>query len=248
MARQSYESLKRKRRAAAAAVTIAGLALSACTADRAVTGSTYPTDYRVRHPIILTDAPRTLDVIVNLSGVLDPRQHDDIRAFALEFRRYGRGPLLVEMPTGGKPAAMHAARRTLEAVRASIRAEDLPGGAIATRSYSVADPIAASAIRLSFNRVQAKVTDQCGLWPQDLGVGDPGFNFRNEPYWNLGCASQSTLAAQVADPVDLVRGRTEGRIDTLRRSKDIENLRQAKDPSTDWKQDGKTSTKQQVSQ
>jgi pilus assembly protein CpaD len=102
----------------------------------------------------------------------------------------------------------------------------------------------ASPIRLSFRRLQAKVAGKCGLWPQDLGVSDYGFNVRNEPYWNLGCSTQSNFAAQIVDPVDLVRGRAEGRIDTLRRGKDIDNLRQGKDPSTQWRQDdkGKIST------
>jgi pilus assembly protein CpaD len=65
--------------------------------------------------------------------------------------------------------------------------------------------------------MQAKVGGRCGLWPQDLGVSDPKFNAGNDPYWNLGCAMQSNVASQVADPLDLVRGRSEGRVDTVRR-------------------------------
>ncbi len=60
------------------------------------------------------------------------------------------------------------------------------------------------------------------------------------------CATQSNIASQVADPVDLVRGRPEGRIDTVRRTRDIGELRQGKDPSTEWKQDGKTNVKDTV--
>ena len=107
--------------------------------------------------------------------------------------------------------------------------------------YAVANPGLAAPIRLSFQRMEARVADQCGLWPQDLGVSSPLANLRNEPSWNLGCSTQATLAAQVADPVDLVRGRTEGRIDTVRRVKDIDQLRAGKDPSTKWSQDGQTS-------
>jgi pilus assembly protein CpaD len=92
------------------------------------------------------------------------------------------------------------------------------------------------------------VASQCGTWPQDLGVGDPAFNGRNEVYWNFGCASQSNFAAQVADPVDLVRARPEGRIDTIRRTNDIGKIRDGKDPSIQWRQDGKTSVKAQISE
>jgi pilus assembly protein CpaD len=42
------------------------------------------------------------------------------------------------------------------------------------------------------------------------------------------------MAAQIADPVDLVRARPEGRIDTLKRQGNIEKLRQGKDPSTQY--------------
>jgi pilus assembly protein CpaD len=113
-------------------------------------------------------------------------------------------------------------------------------------TYRPSDPTIASPIRLSFAALKAKVASTCGLWPQDLGVSDPGFNMRNEPYWNLGCATQANMAAQVADPVDLVRGRQEGLADATRRAKDVENIRQGKDPSTQFRQDGRNRINQAV--
>ncbi|WP_284246743.1 CpaD family pilus assembly protein, partial [Methylobacterium haplocladii] len=120
------------------------------------------------------------------------------------------------------------------------------GAAVAVAGYAVGDPALASPVRLSFERMEAKVASACGMWPQDLGVSDPAFNLRNEPSWNLGCATRSNIAAQVADPVDLVRGRPEGRIDTVRRSQVIDKLRQGNDPSTTWRQDGKAEVKSAV--
>ena len=67
--------------------------------------------------------------------------------------------------------------------------------------------------------------------------GDPSFKFGNQPYRNLGCATQSNLARQVADPIDLARGRIETHGDTLRQVKDIQDLRDGKDPSTVYRQD-----------
>jgi pilus assembly protein CpaD len=124
----------------------------------------------------------------------------------------------------------------------------VPSASLTVTSYAVLDPRVASAIRLSFERLQARVESRCGLWPKDLGVSDFGSDNRNEPYWNLGCATQANIAAQIDDPIDLVRGRREGRIDTLRRSKVIETLRGGQDPSITWKQDGQTSSKQGVGQ
>jgi pilus assembly protein CpaD len=222
-----------------AAVALAAL-LGACQADRAATGSIYPHDYRARHPIVLADGSRSLDVFPTGPGHLDPRQRADVDAFLLEYRRYGRGTLLVEMPRGVAPAAGAAVERSAAAIRRLAAEGGVPARELAVSGYAVANPGLAAPIRLSFQRMEAQVADQCGLWPQDLGVSTPMANLRNEPNWNLGCATQSTIAAQVADPVDLVRGRTEGRIDTVRRVKDIDQLRIGKDPSTNWRQDGQT--------
>jgi pilus assembly protein CpaD len=192
----------RLRPLALAALSAPALLAGGCAPDRVVTGSTYPFDHRDRHPIELARAPETLDVFV-AGASLDPRQEDDLRAFAAEFRRRGQGPMTAER--------------------------------IAVATYPVEDPTLASPIRLSFPRLKARVASRCGLWPQDLGVSTPKANLNNEPYWNLGCATQANIAAQVADPVDLARGRSEGRIDTIRRAANIDKLRQGQDPSTDYK-------------
>jgi pilus assembly protein CpaD len=52
----------------------------------------------------------------------------------------------------------------------------------------------------------------------------------------LGCATQATFAAQVADPIDLVRARSEGRPDIAKRMGAITKLREGKDPSTEYRQ------------
>jgi len=216
-----------------AAIAALALPLAACMADRSVTGSTYPRDYRERHPIVLADAPRSLDIFIAGQG-LDPRQRDDVRAFAEEYRRSGNGPMAAQLPAG-----VPGVHRTLDEVRRALAEGGLPGAALAVSSYQPSDPSVAAPIRLSYAGLRARVASKCGLWPQDLGITDAGFNIRNEPYWNLGCATQANVAAQVADPVDLVRGRPQSGPDAIRRSKDIDNLRQGKDPSTQFRQDGR---------
>ena len=47
----------------------------------------------------------------------------------------------------------------------------------------------------------------------------------------------SNIASQTADPLDLVRGRPEVPPDTVRRMGNIDKLRQANDPSTNYRQD-----------
>jgi pilus assembly protein CpaD len=211
-------------------IPFAGLLLAplvACGPDRVVTGSTYPTDYRERHPIVLRNGARILDVFVG--GGLDQRQRDDIMTFAAEYRSRGQGLVTADVPAGGK------AGRGLSLVREALAEAGVPAGRVVVTSYPVTEPGLAAPIRLSFQRLEAKVASRCGLWPQDLGVSNVKANANNEPYWNLGCAMQTNIAAQTADPVDLVRGRAETRVDTMRRMSNIEKLRQGQDPSTDYK-------------
>jgi pilus assembly protein CpaD len=230
-----------------AAVTALAALLGACRSDRvATTGSLYPVDHKTRHPIVLADGSRQLDVFVTGTGHLDPRQTADVDAFILEFRRYGRGTLILDLPRGVAPALGAAVERTAASVRRIAAEGGIPPGRIVVESYGVNNPSLSAPLRLSFQRMEAKVGGACGAWPQDLGVSDPSFNGRNEPYWNLGCATQSNVAAQIADPIDLVRGRPEGRIDTVRRTQDIGKVRDGKDPSISWKQDGKTSVRSEV--
>ncbi|MGE7417645.1 CpaD family pilus assembly protein [Methylobacterium tarhaniae] len=229
-------------------ILAASASLAACAADRRLTtGSTYPTTVPERHPIVLTDTPRNLDVFVTGTGHIDPRQADDVDGFLAEYRRYGRGVLVLEVPRGSQVPG-GAVDRTLEGVRARAVARGVAPREIVVAPYPVANVAVSAPLHLSFQRMQAKVAGACGLWPQDLGSADAGFNTRNETYWNFGCASQSNLASQVADPVDLVRGRQEGRIDTVTRTQNLIDLRTGKDPSTTWKQDGRASVKNQVAQ
>ena len=93
-------------------------------------------------------------------------------------------------------------------------------------------------MRLTFRRLQAQVSDRCGLWPNDLGTSDYGNSAENQPYYNLGCSLQANFAAQAADPLDLVRGRVDTAPDTAKRMQNIVKLRSGTDPTTTYKQDG----------
>ncbi|MET3414256.1 MULTISPECIES: CpaD family pilus assembly protein [Methylobacterium] len=238
-------ALPRRAASVLAACALSALA-AACKTDPVTTGGIDVTDYRARHPIVLTDGPRSLDVFPTGTGHLDPRQATDVNAFMLEYRRYGRGTLLMQVPQGVPPDQVAAVQRTASVLGRLGTQNGVNAREIAVSGYAVAAPTLAAPIRLSFQRMQAKVADACGLWPQDLGAGNFATDYNNRPSWNLGCAMQSNVAAQVADPVDLVRGRPEGRIDTVKRVRDIGQLRDGKDPSTTWRQDGQTAVKAQV--
>ncbi len=218
-----------------AALALAGL-LGACASKTDVTGSIAPSDVRERHPIVLRDAPRSLDIFVTRAGFgLDHRQAEDVAAFAQEYRRRGSGGLVAEVPTGiGRDRAAHD---TLAGIRKALARGGVSPGILSVRSYPVQDPGLASPIRLTFASLQASVPHPCAQWTQDAGVSDWKHDASNEPLWNFGCSSQALLAAQVADPIDLVRSRTEGRADIVKRMGAIGKLREGKDPSTQYRQE-----------
>lgn len=215
---------------------VAATLLGACAGKRDLAETGVPIDVRERHPIVLRDAPRSLDVFVGRSGGgLDERQTEDVADFAREYRRSGKGGLVAQVPTGTRREM--AAHDTLNGIRSALARGGVPGNALSVRTYPVADTGLASPIRLTFASLQAGLPHQCGQWPADTGVSSFKDGMTNEPYWNFGCSSQATLAAQVADPIDLVRARNEGRPDIAKRMGAIAKIRDGKDPSTQYRQE-----------
>lgn len=217
-----------------ASLLAAGALAGGCAGKGETTASLAPVDVRERHPIVLKDAPRSLDVFVGRPGArLDPRQSEDVVAFAQEYRRSGRGGMVAEVPTGDRRD--RATHDTLLGIRAALARGGVSPGTLSVRGYPVQDPGLASPIRLTFASLQAGLPHECGQWPTDLGSSDYKFSASNEPYWNFGCSAQATLAAQVADPLDLVRARDEGRPDIVKRMGAIAKIREGKDPSTQYR-------------
>ena len=96
-------------------LALLALPLGACAPDRVVTGSTYPMDYRERHPVVLAHGPKALDVFTSAGGI-DPRQREDIEDFAIEYRRYGEGAMRIEVPEDRRGPT----RRSLSLVRSAL--------------------------------------------------------------------------------------------------------------------------------
>src|ERR1700712_3938351 len=69
-------------------VGAAGFPLAACgsAVDRSVAVSPIPTDYHVRHPVVLAEAPHRLDIFfVRASGRLEYAQQREIEVFATDY-------------------------------------------------------------------------------------------------------------------------------------------------------------------
>ncbi len=211
-----------------------GIAATLCGCadiDRMNKSSMTMDDYRDRHPIVLGEQERRLDVFPSpqIRG-LDPHSAAQVAEFGALYRNTGSGPIKVFVPALGRGAP--------SATTAGIRRALAAGGARAPleiSTYPVINRDLAAPVRLTFVGLKASVADPCGQWPSDLASGSSVQGWENKQYWNYGCSYQSMLAEQVADPRDLVGPRAEDPADTEMRSRAISEMRKGSDPSTDWK-------------
>jgi pilus assembly protein CpaD len=200
-----------------AAVSIAAV-LAGCKTTRSTeeTVQSIPSDYRLRHPIAVREKVQTLTVFVgNNRGTLTPAQRAEVGAIASAWREEATGGIVVEVPVGG--ANERAAASVSHEIRAVLTSSGVPGNAIVIRPRGGHDPVRLGTIRVNYPRMAAE-TGPCGLWPNDIGPTYDPVYWSNKPHWNHGCASQRNLAAQVADPADLVQPRAEGPVMAARRS------------------------------
>ena len=201
--------------------------------DRIVASSIPLDDYHQRHPIVVAEASTSIDVFPTMaSGRMDKLTAKQIIAFAGQYRELGRGPILVLLPNG--PRVDNGRGRGLVTDIKQALALGGARGGVEVSTYPANDPGLAAPVRLSFVGIRAKVADQCGQWPKDLNSGDSVEGWDNKPYWNLGCAQQQMLAAQVSDPRDLVTPRGEEKTDTIVRMRAIDSIRKGSDPNTSW--------------
>jgi pilus assembly protein CpaD len=204
-------------------------ALGGCGVQYASSDPAFPGDFQERHPIVVAAAPTSIDVYP-VGGALDERSRANIRAFVERYRHYGSGAVMIQTPAGANPhsIAVYEVRRALLA--AGVK------GRIAVGAYLPLNDGAAPPVRVSFTGLKAIVPTQCGQWPEDLASGSSVEGWKNEPYSNFGCATQSMIAAQVDDPRDFVQPRALGPSDVAMRTRAIEDVRDGKDPRTQWSQ------------
>ncbi len=215
-----------------AALAFIPLGLTACgKVDRlATTASVIPDTVEQRHPIVLADAPHSIDLFPN-GGRLDEGDKSRIIDFATLYRERGQGPITIMLPQGGKTGRHEGA---VNSIRSALSRSGLSGH-VRVGNYNVADPNSASAVRLSFIGLKAKVATQCGEWPDDMASASSLHTWENKQYWNYGCSYQNMLAVQVANPRDLAGPRGENPADVKIRMRAIQKVRQGSDPGTNWK-------------
>jgi pilus assembly protein CpaD len=215
---------------------LAGLSvvLGACnyTSNESVTASV-PDDYRLRHPIAIQEADRSIVIFVGQArGGLSAPQRVDVAGLAQTWVREGTGAIVADVPvdTPNAPAAASVFRE----VHGVLVAGGVPSRGIILHHYRPDDPRTLPTIRLSYPKISA-VAGPCGLWPDDLGpsILDKGYN-QNKPYYNFGCAYQRNMAAMIDNPSDLVQPRPETPPYTARRTEGFEKYRKGETTTTTY--------------
>jgi pilus assembly protein CpaD len=231
MASKTPVECKRALRIAGALVGLS-VVLGACThTDEAVTTASIPDDYRLRHPIAIQEADRSVVIFVGRArGGLSAEQRADVMGLAQTWLHEGTGAIVADVPTGTPNA--RAAESAFREAQAMLSAAGVPPNGVTVHHYHPNNPRQLATVRLSYPRISA-TAGPCGLWPEDLGpsIKDRGY-IENKPYYNFGCAFQRNMAAMVEQPSDLLQPRPETPAYTARRTEGFDKYRKGTSTST----------------
>jgi pilus assembly protein CpaD len=217
-------AIARSRRAATgraplALALILAAALAGCAAQSPtdITGSV-PDDYRVNHPIAISETIDTMDIPVGIDTRRLPDSYKQtVAGFAQRFIASGSGIMAIVSPVDSPNEV--AAASVSHQIRDVLIASGVGAREIDFRGYKAAPEETGAPIRLAYNRVAAH-TAGCGPWTDDITQTAANRNYRN-----FGCATQQNLAAMVDNPLDLLYPRGVMPSDAGRRVKVLENYR-----------------------
>lgn len=191
---------------AAAAVAL----LSGCAKRDSITVGSVPDDYRTNHPIVIAEKEETLDLPVGASSRgATASQRASLEGFLAGYDKSAAPALNIIAPSGSANAV--AAADTARDFAHIAKKSGVPASRIMIASYQASPEEVAAPVRVSFVAMRAQ-TDKCGRWPTDiLETSD------NKHYANFGCSYQNNVAAQIANPSDLLGPRKQSPIDAANR-------------------------------
>ena len=211
------------RRPLAALLAAASVSLLAGCAHRdSVTVGSIPDDYRTNHPIVIAEKEQVLDLPV-ASGErgMTHSQRVALDGFLDGYDRTASPVVTITVPVGS--ANELAAGDAAADFRHFLRSRGVPQSRIMMTSYQAPSVDISAPVRVAFNAMRAQ-TNKCGRWPEDI-LDNPD----NKHYANFGCSYQNNLAAQIADPADLLGPRKLSEVDAEKRGVVIDEYRK---PST----------------
>lgn len=183
-----------------------------------ITVGAVPDDYRTNHPIVIAEREETLDLPVGAGdrGATGP-QRVSLEGFLANYDR-SAAPVLTIVAPYGAANDLAAADAAHDFARIA-RKNGVPASRIMIASYQASSAEASAPVRISYTAMRAQ-TGKCGRWPQDILESS-----ENKHYANFGCAYQNNVAAQIANPSDLLGPRKQTTIDAENRSVVIDEYR-----------------------
>lgn len=200
------------------AVAVAAL-LAGCANRDSITVGAVPDDYRTNHPIVIAEKNQKIDLPVGAGDRgMTGSQRDTLLGFLDGYDKSAAPTLTISIPSGSaNEIAATAAGRDF--ARLAI-ASGISRSRIVITTYQSASPEASAPIRVAYVTVKAQ-TGRCGRWPEDLLQTS-----ENKHYADFGCSYQNNLAAQIANPTDLLGPRKQSVIDAENRSGVIDVYRE----------------------
>ena len=151
---------------------------------------------------------------------LSSNQHAALRDLASRYGASGSGHVRIESPAGDDPGAVAQAY----AVRAFLQASGVPGDRIQMAAYVAPDPRAP--VLAGFETIRAHVPD-CSAEARSMGA-----RLSNQSSGGFGCAITANMAAQIADPRDILGPRPMTPADSGRAAVVFDNYRRGQVSST----------------
>ncbi|PAP97345.1 CpaD family pilus assembly protein [Mesorhizobium wenxiniae] len=202
------------------AVAVAALLAGCADLKRdSITVGAVPDDYRTTHPIVIAEKNLKIDLPVGAGDRgMTGSQRDTLLGFLDGYDKSAAPTLTISIPSGSaNEIAATAAGRDF--ARLAI-ASGISRNRIVMTTYQSVSAEASAPIRVAYVSVKAQ-TDRCGRWPEDLLQTS-----ENKHYADFGCSYQNNLAAQMANPADLIGPRKQSDIDAENRGAVIDVYRQ----------------------
>lgn len=169
-------------------------------------------------PIKVEDQPREMLLAAHTQG-LSPNQRAALTELASDWRDTGRGPIRIQAPPG------EAGRRIGDAARVALIAGGLPDNEVLLTPYDV--QAADAPVKISFVKRQVVLPDCAVQW------GNMTSTSTNAVHQNFGCAVSANMAAQTADPADLLGARPMDPADAGRRQVVLDKYRRGEVTAAD---------------
>lgn len=199
-------------------VLAAGLAVSGCASVSAGAVDA-PMTPLSRYSLQVEPGLDRIALAVHDQG-LSSNQHAALRGLAARYGASGAGHVRIESPAGDDPVAVQQAW----AVRTVLQAAGIPEDRIQMAAYAAPDPRAP--VLAGFETIRASIPD-CAAEARNMGT-----RLSNQSSGGFGCAITANMAAQIADPRDILGARPMTPADSGRAAVVFDNYRRGQVSST----------------